>query len=85
VIGVWNWLVQEGIYRDIVASITGVLVATVVAWHPFKRLRRSQIEINNNLDTTTPGGLTDVLKALNVSQASGASGPTSAPGDYGGS
>jgi hypothetical protein len=80
----WEWLVQEGIYRDMVAVTLGVVVTTAAAWRPFRKIKNVQIKTADLLDTKTPGGLTDVLDAIQQSNAASASGAASAAGDNSG-
>jgi hypothetical protein len=59
----YGWLYAQGIWR----SVLGVLVAAVLAWvlRIGKRLKR----IESHLDTSTPGGLTSVVNAINNANA----------------
>lgn len=56
---VYDWLYSQGLWKAVVA----VLVAAALGWvlRIGKRLKR----IESHLDTSTPGGLTDVVKAVN--------------------
>jgi hypothetical protein len=67
-IQVYQWLVANGMWKDILAASIAVLVARLFAWKPFKRMRAAQDKIQDQLDTSTPGGLTDVLNAIVASQ-----------------
>lgn len=67
----WHWLYSVGFARDVVASVVGAVVAAVFAFFlgfmPWRRHRKSQMDIADKLDVTTPGGLRDVallLKAI---------------------
>lgn len=82
---VGQWLIQEGVYRDLIAALVGVAVTTLVGFIPFRKSQRRSAKVADALDTSTPGGLTDVMYALNQINATEASGPSSAPGDSGGS
>lgn len=61
---VWDWLVAQGLYRDIVSVCVVGLLAPIVAYRPWKKHRETQKQIADSLNTKTPGGLSDVVKAL---------------------
>ena len=56
----WHWLITNGLYKDLLAAVVALAVTRVAAWRPMRRLRR----IEDLLDTDSPGGLHDVVKAL---------------------
>jgi hypothetical protein len=67
----YHQLVALGFYRDLTAAVVGAIVARIVAENPLRKHRkavaanaRRQAEIIDLLDTTTPGGLADVLEAV---------------------
>lgn len=60
----WTWLVNEGLYRDLVAVGAAAIVTPVIALRPFKKIVKKQEVIADSLDTSTPGGLTDLLHAI---------------------
>lgn len=77
--GAYHWLVSNGLWTGTIFAFTGVLVTAALgkAWslisgiHPFKLWRehvRTQKAIAQALDTSTPGGLTDVVAAINNTQ-----------------
>jgi hypothetical protein len=59
----WHWVVNEGGLRDLVSVITFGIFTPVVAWFG-KRLAKKIDVIRDQLDTSTPGGLTDVMNAV---------------------
>ena len=66
--GWWQWLVAQGIYRDLVATVTALILGRLLAWRPLREIRRqlrqhqeSQARIADLLDTRTPGGLADLV------------------------
>jgi hypothetical protein len=60
----YNWAVINGLWRDVIAAtvagIIGYGLAHLLSWRPKQRLRR----IERFLDTSEPGGLTDVVDAI---------------------
>jgi hypothetical protein len=60
----WDWLVSQGLYHDIVNLCLLFIFGPILAYHPWKKHRESQKEIANALDTRTPGGLADVVRAV---------------------
>jgi hypothetical protein len=80
----WHWLVNEGLLRDVVAVVSAGVVSPILAV-PAKRFRATQKDIADKLDTTTPGGLKDVVDMLHATQG-GAMGTvgTGLGGDSGG-
>ena len=72
---VWNWLVNNDLLRDIINWVIGVTMGAI--WAQFrltpilhrqsKDIRENTTEVRKNtdmLDTTKPGGLTDVIQAI---------------------
>jgi len=57
---IWRWLITNGLYKDLLAAIVALAVTRVAAWRPLRRLRR----IEDLLDTDSPGGLREVVRAL---------------------
>lgn len=57
----WQWLQAQGLVRDIVATVVGVTGAHLAGWRP-KRHQRTQEQIADRLDTSTPGGLGEIVK-----------------------
>ena len=60
----WHWLVANDLWHAVVATLVSLPAAVVVAWAPWKRHRAAQSRISDLLDTSTPGGLTDVVEAV---------------------
>jgi hypothetical protein len=60
----YNHLIALGFYRDLVGAVTGAAVAWAAAQHPLRKLHKRLKAIENELDTSTPGGLTDVMNAV---------------------
>ena len=56
----WHWLIANGLYKDLLAAVVALAVTRVAAWRPMRRLRR----IEDLLDTNSPGGLREVVRAL---------------------
>jgi len=61
---VWSWLIANGLYRDLIAATVGVIVTHLFAWRPLRAHRRRQEKIIGLLDTSSPGGLADVVDAV---------------------
>ena len=59
VMAYYDYLVVLGLWKDVLA----VLVAAALAW--LLRVGHRLKKIEQHLDTRTPGGLTDVVTALN--------------------
>ena len=57
---VLHWLITNGLYKDLLAAVVALAVTRIAAWRPMRRLRR----IEDLLDTDSPGGLRDVVRAL---------------------
>lgn len=60
----WHWLILNGLWKDLLAAFIALAVTRAAAWRPLKRLGASQRRIEDALDTRSPGGLHDVVKAL---------------------
>lgn len=61
----YGWLYNMGLWRFVLGSVIALFVGWIVRLG--KRLRR----IEHLLDTSRPGGLTDVVQAINNDQAEG--------------
>jgi hypothetical protein len=68
----WQWLVDQGLYRDLLATTVAMTGAHLVLWRPLRRHRRVQEQIADRLDTSTPGGLGDLTAALQGDGRTGA-------------
>lgn len=65
VASVGHWLVAHGIYQDLVNWSVGFIMGSVLlVW-----VRRGIRRLSDLLDTTTPGGLTDLVEAVERSEA----------------
>lgn len=65
---VCHWLQVNGFWTAFIAwNVFGLLTAAV-AWRPWRRSRKVQAEIADRLNTKTPGGLTDLVKAVDKLQ-----------------
>lgn len=80
--GVYHWLVANGLWTGSVYAGTGVIVAGLLGWvwtkitgiHPWQLLKQhvhnqekvaaGQEKVAKALDTSTPGGLADVVEAI---------------------
>ena len=60
----WDWLVAQGLYRDILGAGVAIGVARLGAWRPLRRHAERQERIADLLDTDTPGGMKDVVDEL---------------------
>jgi hypothetical protein len=74
-----GWLAAHGLWQAVIYSTCGALiggtVARVFAARPLRRLEQliaahltHAARTADRLDTTTPGGLSDLLQALNQEQ-----------------
>lgn len=63
---VWSALVGAGLLKDLLASSLAFGVAHLFAWlpGPVRAHMRAQKKIANSLDTSSPGGLTDLVAAV---------------------
>lgn len=59
-----HWLQANGFWVAVVAWSVFTTLTAAVAWLPWKRHRKAQKLIADRLDTSTPGGLTDVVQAI---------------------
>jgi hypothetical protein len=65
----WRWLIENGLWSSLIGAILGFLVGIGGAWllgirKAWHRHEHQQERIANALDTSTPGGLHDVLSAI---------------------
>jgi hypothetical protein len=60
-----HWLVANNFWVSVLAWCVFGSLTAIAAWRPLKRHQKTQAKIANDLDTKTPGGLTDVLNAVN--------------------
>jgi len=56
----WQWLIANGLYKDLLAAVVALAVTRIAAWCPLRRLRR----IEDLLNADSPGGLNEVIRAL---------------------
>ena len=77
----WHWLVAQGFEKDVIAAAVAVAVGHVFAWRPYQKHRKAQDEITrtqakiaDRLDTSTPGGLADLIKITERSGGTGKGG-----------
>lgn len=61
VIPLWHWLYDNGLPKDALGTAVAIGGAHLVGWRPRRHLR-AQEKIADRLDTTTPGGLGDLVK-----------------------
>ena len=62
-ITLWHWLEAQGLVKDLVGTVVALTLAHLSGWRPRKQ-RRTQEAIADRLDTSTPGGLHDVVHHL---------------------
>ncbi len=74
----WQWLVDHNLWQSVVGWLVFTVLTAAVAWFPWSKHKRVQATIADRLDTSTPGGLTDVVKAVNraLEQGGGDEGST---------
>lgn len=64
----WNWLVENGLWRDVLAAVVALIVGNVFALRTirkaFRRHAAGQERISDLLDTSTPGGLAEVVGVI---------------------
>lgn len=60
----YHALVQAGLWRDVLGSSVALGLGHVTVWVPFRKHRKDQKRIADLLSTETPGGLADVVSAL---------------------
>jgi hypothetical protein len=66
---IFEWLVQNNLFKAAVAFFVTLILGAAVAvitcpWKAWQRRRRTQERIADSLDTSTPGGLTDLVHRL---------------------
>ena len=67
----YHWLVVDGqVWHAVVSFSVGFAMAKIVTFRPLKKHRQVQEEIRNLLDTSLPGGLTDVVNAVKDAKGS---------------
>lgn len=57
----WHWLEAQGFVRDVVGTVVALAGAHFVGWRPHHH-QKVQEKIADRLDTTTPGGLGDLVR-----------------------
>lgn len=63
---IYGWLEdQGGLWKAVVGYAVLGILGWIVGVLPWRRSRQTQKEIADKLDTTTPGGLTDLVNAVN--------------------
>lgn len=60
----WGWLVAQGLYKDLLATVVAAVAGHLAAYLPLRAHRRRQDKIADLLNTDTPGGLAEVVKAV---------------------
>jgi hypothetical protein len=60
-----HWLQVNGLWTAVIAWMVFSALTVAAAWRPWSKHRKVQEKIADNLDTTTPGGLTDLVRAVN--------------------
>lgn len=63
-LSVYHWLVAQGLYHYILAWTVATILTWLLARRKYRLHRKTQAHIADALDTSTPGGLTDVLDAI---------------------
>lgn len=63
-LAIYDWLVNQGLWKALVSWVVIAVMTALVGWRPWRKFRKTQREIADNLDTSTPGGLTDVMHAV---------------------
>ena len=58
---IWHHFVRLGGPHDLLNTAINIGGATLVGWLPWRRHRQAQKTIADRLDTTTPGGLGDLV------------------------
>ena len=58
---VYHHLVALGLWKDVLSTSVGLGGAAAGGWLPWRRHRRTQQAIADRLDTSTPGGLGDLV------------------------
>jgi hypothetical protein len=65
VIRAYQFLFEQGLWRSVIGVCVGFLLAKLVTFRPLRRHRKTLEHIEHMLDTGKPGGLTDVVDAIN--------------------
>ena len=70
----YRWLVEAGLWRDLLAASVGVAVGHVFAWRPLRKIARQhaeqQAKIADLLNTDSPGGLAEVVREIRKGKSS---------------
>lgn len=75
-VAIWQWLVANGLFRDVLATSIGLGAAKLMTMRPVQQHRQNQAQIADLLNTRTPGGLSDVVKAVKKREAGEPEDPT---------
>lgn len=60
----WDWLVAQGLYHYVLAWTVATILTWLWARRKYKKHMANQASIADALNTTTPGGLADIVKIL---------------------
>jgi membrane protein implicated in regulation of membrane protease activity len=61
---VCHWLQVNGFWVAVIAWAVFSGLTVIAGWRPWRRHRKLQEQIADSLDTSTPGGLTDLVEAV---------------------
>lgn len=61
---IYDWLVANTLWHAVVTFSVGFILARTLAWRPLKKLHSTQEAIQDALNTSTPGGLSSVVSAI---------------------
>jgi hypothetical protein len=62
---IWNWLTANNLWKDALSWAVFAVLTWAATWLPWRKHRKTQAKIADSLDTSTPGGLSDLIAAVN--------------------
>lgn len=60
----WHWLVIHNLWQSVIGWAVITFGTAAVAWRPWRKHRTVQRAIADRLDSSTPGGITDLIQAV---------------------
>ncbi len=67
----YGWLTGHNLWQSVVGWFVFSLLTAAATWFPWRKHKKVQAKIADRLDTSTPGGLTDLVEAVNRSLEQG--------------
>jgi hypothetical protein len=61
---IYQWLEDNNLWKDVLTFCVFGIMGWLVGFAPWRRHRKTQAAIADSLDTSTPGGLTALVDAI---------------------